>query len=246
MKILALLCVIFLAAIFAQGQILAPSLSEKLAVVPIFVLTDETGAFLTVQNSAPDQNGKVISLFFTLAEAQNYLAQLKAADPVLARKLKVTISDLAAARTRQLQEQTVSPSTVWRYVAQPAQVTAAQKLIAPDSQEKPQPDDVPLFAARTTKGYLTITNNGKNVIPLFFSLADLQTTLTELRRNSPFLAFAAQIQVLPLATVLDQLATDATLNADKIIFAPLPDANVTAEKPPPATPAKPPAKRKPI
>ncbi len=245
MKLLALLCVILFASICAQGQIIAPAISEKLAIVPIFLLTDEKGAFLTVRDTTPNQTGKVISLFFTLAEAQNYLAQLKSADPVLANKLKVTASTLAATHTRQLQEQSVAPSTVWRYVADSAQVTAAKKIIAPESLEKPQPDDVPLFAARTTKGYLTITQNGKSVIPLFFSLADLQTTLAELKRNSPFLAFATQIQVLPFASVLDKLATDATLNADKIIFVPLPEAKVMLEKSPPAKPAKQPAKRSP-
>ncbi len=243
MKTLALLCVVWCAAICAQGQIIAPALSAKLAVVPVFVLTDEKGAYLTLQNSTQNQAGKIISLFFTRADAQTYLAQLKATDPVLAGKLKVKASQLDAVRTRQLQEQTISSLIAWRYVASPAQVLAAQKLIAPASRNNPQPDDVPLFAARTTKGYLTVTQNGKSVIPLFFSLADLQTMLAELKRQDPLLAFAAQILVLPLAMVLDNLVNDTTLNAEKVIFVPLPNAaNITEEKTPATKMPKQPAK----
>ena len=246
MKMFVLFVVIFLTTSTGKAQILPKLVTEKLNAVPIFLLSDENGSYLAIESPPPNQAEKVISLFFTLAAAQSFQKQLLATNLETARKVKVTTATLDAVYTRQLQEQSVSPSTVWRYVADSQEVAAAQKLLAPDSTNKPQPDDVPLFAARTTKGYLTINQNGKTLIPIFFSFADLQTSLAALKRQSPFLAFVAQIQVLPLKSVLESLTTDAALSAGKIIFMPFPDAYEPLKLiPATAKPTKTPVKKTP-
>jgi nickel transport protein len=80
----------------------------------------------------------------------------------------------------------------------------------------------PLFVARggPDKGYLTIQQGDKTVIPMFFKKEELQNLIERFKQQDPKVAGTLEIQVLNLEGVIEVLRTKDDPQLNQIILSP--------------------------
>jgi hypothetical protein len=207
------------------AQTAAPDkLYGNLSEIPVFLLAQDSGAVLTLHNSAQPDAPREIPVFLRPQDALEALEKLKRESPAQFRQAKITISNAAQIWQNQAQAKNNRETTVWRYVPVAAQVKAAQNLLTAAKSEKSSPDSVPVFVARNRKGYLLVTHHGQHAIPIFFDYQQLQATLARLKRADPLLAFTAEIETLQYEQIINTLATRSDPNLDRAFFVPLNEA----------------------
>ena len=89
-------------------------------------------------------------------------------------------------------------------------------------QKVTQFNGTPLFVARAgkEKGFLTIQQGDKAVIPMFFNKEELQSLLDRFKQQQPNLATSIDIQVFPLEGVVEAMKKQNDPQLDKIVLIP--------------------------
>lgn len=212
LKRLILSLMVSVSTMLAAVPILALSRQEvidRLESVPVFTLTDAEGAPLI---STTEGQRSVTGVFLSQAEAQAFLARLRSENPQLP-PLQVRPVSLATVYETAKQSQ---DELQFSLIPDPEQVALARQVPQQNGQDSNSFQGVPLFVARAEEdgGYLTINQDGQEIIPLFFERETLTSLLDRLQQSRPDLAAQITIEVLTLENLIQVLETsnNATLN----------------------------------
>jgi nickel transport protein len=106
------------------------------------------------------------------------------------------------------------------------QVQSAQAIIGQSGQQAQQFQGTPLFVARGGQGdgYLTIQENGKQIIPFFFDKEQLQMMVDRFKQQKPDLASTVKIQAVSLEGVIQTLKTSNNDQLNNIVIVPSQEA----------------------
>lgn len=190
--------------------------ARRLGAVPVFTIMLASGQPLVVfpsdgQGTAnrPLSEGRVIH-FFNPNDAQAMLTSLQRRNPEGMAGSSILVSSLGEVYQRQRSPgQANRPRTSYWPLA--AQNDAAINLIRAENPGELGNDvifpGIPLFTATqgNTDNFLTIQEDNREVVPLFFRREDLDALLSRFRQVQPALINNAQIQVINLETLITEL-----------------------------------------
>jgi hypothetical protein len=182
---------------------------QELQGIPVFTLTDQSGAPLTATTNGTDgKKSNYTGAYTSRKEAQAFLQTLQKKDPSLAKQLQiraVRLSELYNVQYNSAAERRLEVS----YVGSQQQVNAALAIVQKSNRNIKNFNGVPLFVGRAGKptGYITVDSNGKKVIPLFFDREQLQPYIEKFKKERPDMAATAEIQVITLEGLISSLRT---------------------------------------
>jgi Tic22-like family len=211
-----------LSSIFLTGTMVEAipeaQILTKLQGIPVFALTDRNGAPL-IDSDIKKKN--YAGAYFSLKDAQAAFQKIGRDRPDLGRQLQirpVALSEIYKLQTNKKVDVLFIPS-------QPQSV-AALALAKKKNLSLSKFEGVPLFLGLAGKqpSYLTINQNKKQVIPLFFDREQLQLQLDVFKKNNPSLAATTGIQVLTLEGFLVTLQTNNNPLYDKVMMMPSAEA----------------------
>lgn len=203
-----------------------PQILEKLRPVPVFTITDATGAPLIAsvpkQGQGQTGNASVAGIFISQKDAQAFVDQLKTKNPQLAASVRVMPVSLG--EIYQITESNKNkPNEVqFAYVPAPSQVQSAKTVLQQTGQQVNEFNGVPLFLARggPENGYLTIQRGQQEVIPLFFNKEELLAMVERFKQQQPNVTTAIKIEVVNLESVLEALRTENDPFLTQLILVP--------------------------
>jgi len=198
----------------------------KLRPVPVFALTDATGALLI--DSVPKQgqgqsgNDSVAGIFISPQDARAFVEQLKTTNPQLAASVRVMPVSLGEIYQLSQANKGKPDEVKFDYVPAPQQVESAKTVLRQNGQQVNEFNGVPLFVARggPENGYLTIQRGQQEVIPLFFNKEELQELVERFKQQQPNLSATIKIEVVNLENVLEALPTENDPFFEQIILVP--------------------------
>jgi len=173
---------------------------EKLARVPVFLIVNGDGQSLTASvDTTEEEDVEVPIVFLNSTEAENFLTQAETEGSAIAADAQIAIlplRDVYAEASSQLD----SPNSLF-YDPSASSVHQASQIAEQEIQ------GVPLYAAvdLEREQYLL---TGENTLPMFFSLADLQTQVSALVESNPEIQDAIGVEVTTLETILGNMAAD--------------------------------------
>lgn len=191
---------------------------QKLQPVPVFTVADAKGAPLVA--SIPNQDNKkttpVAGVFISQKDAQAFVERLKKEKPDLGKDVQVVPVSLAEVYKLKKDNENKPDGLNFAFIPVQQQVQSAQALMGQTGQQQ-NFQGTPLFVATGGKedGYLTVEQNGKQVIPFFFDKEQLQTMVDRFKQQKPDLASTVKVKAVPLEGVIQTLQTknDAQLNS---------------------------------
>lgn len=213
---------------FFTGNLRALALPEqeviqKLQPVPVFTVTDAQGSPLVA--SVPSQNNQTASVagvFISQRDAQAFVDRLKRENPQLGNQVQVVPVSLGEVYQLDQQSRNQPNGLDFAFIPVERQVQSAQALLNQSGQQGQQFQGVPLFVARGGEqgGYLTIEQQGRQIIPFFFEKEQLQQMVERFKQQQPNLASTVQIQVVPLEGVIQTLQTENNPQLNQIVLVP--------------------------
>ncbi|MEG4007662.1 hypothetical protein QUA41_17385 [Microcoleus sp. Pol11C1] len=201
-------------------------IDEKLGQVPVFAITDATGA--PVIASVPKQgqgqsgNDSVAGIFISQQDAQAFVEQLKTTNPQLAALVRVMPVSLGEIYQLSQANKGKPDEVKFAYVPAPQQLESAKTVLRQNGQQVNEYSGVPLFLARvgTDNRYLTIQRGQQEVVPLFFNREELQGIVDTFKQQQPNLTATIKIEVVNLESVLEALPTENDPFFEQIILVP--------------------------
>ncbi|EDX72959.1 Tic22-like family [Coleofasciculus chthonoplastes PCC 7420] len=209
---------------FLGGNLRALALTEqqvmeKLQTVPVFTVTDGEGSPLVASiPSQNNQNEAVAGVFISQRDAEAFVERLKREKPELGNQVRVVPVSLAEVYQLDQQSQNQPNGLDFAYIPVQQQVQSAQQLLGQGQEFR----GVPLFVAKGGQqgGYLTIQQEGQQVIPFFFDKEQLQNLVNRFKEQQPNLASSVQIQVVPLEGIINTLQTQDNPQLEQILLIP--------------------------
>lgn len=196
---------------------------QKLRPVPVFTIANSEGAPLVASPQTGQKGGPVAGVFISQKDAEAFLSNLRTRNPDIAKNVKVVPVSLAEVYKMNVSNQgkTDKDKLMFTVVPSRQQVDTAQTLLK-QSGEKEQFNGTPLFVARggADKGYLTIQQGDKAIIPMFFKKEELQSLMDRFKQQDPKLASTLEVQVLNLEGVLEVMRTKNDPQLDQIMLIP--------------------------
>ncbi|MEQ9550497.1 MAG: Tic22 family protein [Coleofasciculus sp. G3-WIS-01] len=192
---------------------------EKLQTVPVFTVTDGEGSPLVASiPTQSNQNAAVAGVFISQRDAQAFVERLKREKPELGNQVRVVPVSLAEVYQLDQQSQNQPNGLDFAYIPVQQQVQSAQQLLGQGQEFQ----GVPLFVARggRDQGYLTIQQEGQQVIPFFFDKEQLQNLVNRFKEQQPNLASSVEIQVVPLEGIISTLQTQDNPQLEQILLIP--------------------------
>ncbi len=199
-----------------QDQIL-----QKLRPIPVFTIANSEGAPLVASPQKGQQGNPVAGVFINQKDAQAFLDNLKTRNPDLAKNVRVVPVSMAEVYQLNMANKDKKDKLDFAFVPSQQQVTTAQSLLK-QSGQKEQFSGTPLFVARggPDKGYLTIQQGDKAVIPMFFMKEELQALMDRFKQQDPKLGASLEVQVLNLEGVIEVMRTKNDPQLDQIMLIP--------------------------
>ena len=193
-------------------------LLEKLTTVPVFVLADRDGGYITPQADFPnDDLGRIalLQVFFNESDAKTLVAELQESDPGFNRGGSIGVTDLATIHRLAQEEREVPLKIV--FVPQASDLEAARTL-DPNFGGENTSSLVPLF---------TILDGDNNLIPLafgdedpafsmFFSNSDANAVLSSVNEAQP--ALQARIGVVSFGEFTQRMLDSEDSSFDQVRF----------------------------
>lgn len=192
---------------------------QKLTSIPVFTVTDPQGAPLvaSVPNGQNNQTSSVAGVFISRQDAQAFVDRLKKEKPEIGKAVQVVPVSLGEVYKLNKDSRNKPGGLDFTFIPVQQQVQLAQALMAQSGQQQQPFQGTPLFVARggPDQGYLTVQENGKQIIPFFFDKDQLQVMVDRFKQQQPQLASSIKIQAVPLEGVIQTLQTknDAQLNS---------------------------------
>ncbi len=195
----------------------------------MFTVTDAQGAPLVA--SIPNGDNKtaaVAGVFISQKDAQAFVERLKKDKPDVGRTVQVVPVSLAEVYKLKKENENKPDGLNFAFIPAQQQLQSAQTLMgqSDQAQQAQQFQGTPLFVARggPDKGYLTVQENGKQVIPFFFEKEQLQGMVDRFKQQQPNLASTVQMQVVPLEGVIQTLQTSNNDQLNNIVLVPSKEA----------------------
>lgn len=195
---------------------------QKLGPIPVFTITDSKGAPLVASNSENQKQGGVAGVFINQKDAEAFVNQLKTKNPELAKSVRVVPVSLGEVYKLDQASGDKPNSLDFAYVPAKQQVDAAMAILKQSGQDEKKFQGTPLFVAKAgeDKGYLTVKQADKQVIPFFFNKEELQTMLERFKKQQPKLASTVEIQVVNLEGVIQTMQSRNDNQLDQIMLVP--------------------------
>ncbi len=220
------LAIVAAGVLLTAGQALAlpqEKILEKLNFIPVFTIADAQGAPLVAQPPEGQKGNPTAGVFISQKDAQGFLENLRKRSPDVAKTVKVVTVSMA--EIYQLQQKAVEKKNplVFAFVPTRQQMDAALTVLKANGQkDATRYEGTPMFVARAgkEKGFLTVPQNGKSVIPFFFNQEQLQPLLDDFKKQQPTLANTVDIQVFPLEGVLDALQKQQDPGLEQVVLVP--------------------------
>lgn len=183
---------------------------EKLRNVPVFTITDLKGSPMLA--TPPGAKKPVTNVFINPRGAQSFVDGLKKARPEMAGKVRVTTVSLVDIYRLALQP---NAPFLCQFVPDPQEVAAARPLM-PAGQAL----SVPLFVGRSgdKNSLLTIKHENQEIVPFYFSKADLDAVLAKFSAKG--LPKGMSVQVMDLQAVLGSLTTSPDKGVARVLLIP--------------------------
>jgi len=174
---------------------------ERLQQVPVFVLANSQGSLLT---SAQKDGTQVAPIFISRVDALTVLENFKKRNPQLPSQTKVQGISLAQFYELFLANVDKQDGLKFSFVPVSEQVELATNIPTPLILGEKYTQGVPLFAAigGREQGYLTITENGKRIIPFFFEKSQVQNLINRYKQENPRLVHTTKIEVMTLEKMI--------------------------------------------
>jgi hypothetical protein len=202
---------------------------QKLQAVPVFTVTDAKGAPL-VASVANEQNKTtaVAGVFISQKDAQAFVDRLKKEKPDLGQNVQVVPVSLAEVYKLKKDNENKPDGLNFAFIPVQQQVQSAQALMGQSAQgQQAKPfQGTPLFVAKAgqDQGYLTVQENGKQIIPFFFDKEQLQGMVERFKQQQPNLASTIKIEAVPLEGVIYTLQTSNNDQLNNIVIVPSQEA----------------------
>ena len=198
---------------------------QKLQQVPVFTIADQNGAPLVASG---DNNGRVTGVFISQQDAKAFVNRLKEEKPELGQKVQVValslgeIYQLEQQQQNQQENQQQADSLNFAYVPMEEQVQSALSVLQSQGEQVENFQGVPLFIARSSQeqGYLTVQQNGQQMIPLFFEKQQLEGMIDQFKQNQPEKASSVEIDVITLEGMVQTLEEQDDQQLNQIVLVP--------------------------
>ena len=191
-------------------------LLNKFAEVPVFVLVDSEGDYITPVSDPPNDglgNVALLQVFFSEADVVSFVEQIREENPRFNRGGSVGLVDLATVHRLAREEREIPLKLI--FIPQADDLQAAIEL---DSEFGGETSSslVPLFAFQDASGSylpLSVTSNEseekETIFSMFFSKEDAESVFSAAQQANPDLSSQASIGVVSLAEISsDFLNTD--------------------------------------
>lgn len=202
---------------------------QKLQSIPVFTVTDNNGSPLVA--SVPNQQNQnqaaaVAGVFISQRDAQAFVERLKKDNPQLGQSVRVVPVSLAEVYELDQANQNKPDGLDFAFIPVQQQVQSAQTLMGQNGQQAQQFRGTPLFVAKAGQqaGYLTIQENGRQVIPFFFDKEQLQRMIDRFKQQEPSQAATVQMQVVSLEGVIQTLQSSNNEQLNDIVLVPSQEA----------------------
>ncbi len=220
---------------------------QKLRPIPVFTIANSDGAPLVAAPPSGQKGNPVAGVFINQQDAQAFLDGLKNRSPEIAKNVRVVPVSLAEVYQLNQVNKEKKEKLDFAFVPSRQQVTTAQTIVKQGDKKDQQFTGTPLFVARggAEKGYLTIQQGNKSVIPMFFKKEELQSLIDRFKQQDPKVASTVEIQVLNLEGVIEVLRTKNDPQLEQIVLVPPRESMeyvqnlLESNKKPGATPARP-------
>jgi nickel transport protein len=191
-------------------------IAQKLGSVPVFTVTDGEGS--PVVASVPngdEQASAVAGVFISQEDAEAFVNRLKQENPELGNAVRVVPVPLAEVYKLDRESESQQSGLDFAYIPDQEQLESAQAI-----QQNFQ--GTPLFVARggQEQGYLTIQQNGQQLIPFFFEKEQLENMVNRFKQQQPELASTVEMQVVPLEGVIQTLQNSDNEQLQNIVLIP--------------------------
>lgn len=197
--------------------------TERLKIVPVFAITDPQDRPLLATTNG-QQKQQVGLFFFSQQEAQAFLGQIKAKKPQLGNSARIKAIGLDQAYEL---AQKNSKEAVFRFKPADKQMQAAVKVLQANGSKVQQINGIPTFfaiAGGQQKGYVTIQQGNRQVIPMFLGKEDLDRFLGQLKQQNPKLAATTKAGVGSLEGIVKLMKSQNAPELKQISFIPAQDA----------------------
>lgn len=195
----------------------ADQIAAKLGSVPVFIVINDEGRSLTA--TITDEDSQEVSaplVFIDGQDAENFLSQARNQNAPFASEAEIVPVWLGALYEQASAQQT--SGSEFAYIPTEDQVESANSIRNGFS-------GVPLFVAwdSSQQAYLTVTQNGESVVPMFFNRSDLDALLQRFRESEPEAAANIEVGVLPLEGVIREMEADTSPELNQIQLVPSSD-----------------------
>jgi hypothetical protein len=199
-------------------------LLEKLKFVPIFTIVDQKGNPLLLSVKSQKDVG-FLNFYLDADLAQQTMKAFQAQNPQQAKNYRIGVINLSQAYQAAITERKKNNTKVrFQFLSSSKDVQTATELAKKqDPKFKDNFAGVPVFfvVGGEKKGILTINKDGKEILPMFFSEADLQNDLNQLRLRRNDLPKSLSVQVATLDSVVGTMLSGKNdADSAKITFFP--------------------------
>lgn len=172
---------------------------EKLESVPVFLIVNGEGQSLTASVDAENSQIEVPIVFLNSTEVEGFLEEAQSEGSAIAEGAQIAILPLDEVY-EEASSQLESPD-ILVYIPSASSVQQASQIAEQEVQ------GVPLYAAvdLEREQYLL---TGDNTLPMFFSLADLQSQVSALIQSNPAIEDSIGVEVTTLETILMNMSAD--------------------------------------
>jgi Tic22-like family len=201
-----------------SGRVLAlpqEQVIETLGPTPVFFVlsSDNKIVFVSAEN-----NQRFSPRFLSQQDAQQFLQNLQQSNPQLANGARIAVTPLGEIYKIDRENANQQQNIQFQYVPTQQQVRNAEAL-------GQQPfAGVPLFYATVGQESITLEQDGQTVVPFFFEKEALMRMVDRFKQAQPNRASEVQIQVVPLESMIQTLATSNDASLNQIVLVPSQDA----------------------
>lgn len=201
----------------------AEQVIQKLQTIPVFTVTDAKGSPLvrSIKN-AQNKDASVAAIFISQRDAQGFVDQLKKDNPALGNAVQVSPVSLGEVYKLGQANQNKPDGLNFAFIPKQQQVQFAENLLRKSGQPVAEFKGIPMFVAKAgkDKGYLTVQEGNKQVIPFFFEQEQLQGMIDRFKKQKPELASTVEVQVVNLQGLIQALRDSNKPEINSIVLVP--------------------------
>ena len=202
-------------------------LLEKLTVVPMFTVTDASGAPLVANITSPDGEDtfSVAGVFVSHADAEDFIERVQQGEETSG--VQITPVSLAEVYSLQRRSDEAEAGLIFQYLPNADDVNFAVNLLQEAGEEITAEEfsGVPVFLARSSAdgGYLTVSQGEETVVPAFFDAEALESLIERAEAQNDDLVNTITIQVVNLSGIIATLENSENTDLEQLEFIPSQD-----------------------